>query len=114
MEFDFAFFKRAFEGLDLEAWAGCFHDDAEWIEYRHDRPPSQPLTRRGRAEIEAFLPRVREANVRLTMEDEMGAGGRYAFRAVVTRPDGSRIISHAMLYVDEGRIRRQVDVEAWD
>lgn len=113
-DFDFGAFKSAFEGQDLEAWAACFHADAEWVEYRHDRPPSRPHVMRGRHEIAAFLPRVAAANLRLAIEDEMGAGGRYAFRAVATRVNGERVIEHVMLYVEDGLIRRQVDVEAWD
>ena len=113
-EFDFGAFKSAFEGQDLEAWAACFHADAEWVEYRHDRPPSKPHRMCGREAIAAYLPAVKAANLSLAIEDEMGTGGRYAFRVVVDRPDGSRVIEHVMLYVEDGLIRRQVDVEAWD
>lgn len=114
VDFDFASFKRAVEAMDLDAWAACFHEDGEWVEYRHDRPPSKPRVMAGRAEIVSFLPKVKASNGTLRIMDEMGAGGRFAFRAVVTLPDGGRMISHAMLFVDQGLIRRQVDVEAWD
>lgn len=113
-EFDFATFKVAFEGQDLEAWAACFHPDAQWVEYRHDRPPSKPHVMNGREAIAAYLPAVKAANLALSIEDEMGAGGRYAFRAVATKPNGEQVIEHVMLYVEDGLIRRQVDVEAWD
>jgi hypothetical protein len=114
MDFDFARFKQAVEGMDLDVWAACFHEDGEWVEYRHDQPPSKPLVMKGRDEIAAFLPKVKASNGTLSIEDEMGVGGRFAFRAVVTLPDGGRMISHAMLFVEDGLIRRQVDVEAWD
>ena len=48
------------------------------------------------------------------MSEEIVAGGRVAFRATATFPDGRQVVEHVQLTVEEGLIVRQVDVEAWD
>jgi hypothetical protein len=112
-EFDFRAFKRAFEGKDAVAWTGCFADDGEWIEYRHSNPPRSP-NRMNKARVTEHIAAVAGSSVRLSIEDELVAGDRAAFRVIVALPDGRRIIEHVMLYCENGKIKRQVDVEAWD
>lgn len=111
--FDFAGFKRAFEGKDAAAWAGYFAEDGEWIEYRHTNPPHSP-NRMDKARLTQHVAAVAEAPVNLVIEDEIVADGRAAFRVIVALPDGRRIIEHVMIYTEGGKIKRQIDVEAWD
>ena len=113
-QFDFAAFKQAFETQDLASWAGFFADDAEWIEYKHSHPPHSPRRMVGKAQIEAFLSQVKAGNVALAIEDEIVGPTRAAFRVWCTLPNGKRIIEHVILHVVDGKISRQVDVEAWD
>jgi ketosteroid isomerase-like protein len=111
--FDFGGFKRAFEGKDASAWAACFADDGEWIEYRHHNPPRAP-NRMDRRQLAEHIGRVASSPVTLVIEDEIVTDDRAAFRVIVTLPHGARIIEHVMLHLANGRITRQVDVEAWD
>lgn len=113
-EFDFAAFKRAFTGQDVAAWAGCFAEDGQWIEYRHSSPPSSPSVLAGRENIARKLERVKASNVRLEIEDEVIGPGRAAFRVWVHLPSGKRIVEQVYIYYTGGLITRQVDVEAWD
>jgi ketosteroid isomerase-like protein len=113
-EFDFASFKRAFVSQDVARWAAFFGDDAEWIEYKHSHPPRSPRRMAGKAQIEAFLSQVKASNVVLAIEDEVIGPTRAAFRVWCTRPDGKRIVEHVILHLADGKIARQVDVEAWD
>jgi hypothetical protein len=39
---------------------------------------------------------------------------RAAFSVDVTLPDGRRVFEHTILHIEDGRISRQADVEAWD
>ena len=39
---------------------------------------------------------------------------RIAFAFLVTEPDGRHLIEHVILHLADGKIARQVDVEAWD
>ena len=68
----------------------------------------------GRAAIAAFLRQVGNWPIALAIEDEIIAGDRAAFRSWIGQPDGKRIIEHVMLYLDNGKIARQIEVEAWD
>ena len=114
MVFDFVAFKRACETKDADAWIEYFAQDAEWVEYRHQDPPQRPHRMAGRDEIETFLRQVAIWPITLTIEDELIDADRAAFRTWVGLADGKRIVEHVMLYLDEDKIRRQVDVEAWD
>jgi ketosteroid isomerase-like protein len=114
MAFDFDGFRKAYEAKDASAWLGYFAEDAEWIEYRHDDPPTRPNRMQGRAAIGDFIGKVVSWPIALTIEDPVIEGDRIAFRAWVDRPDGKRIIEHVMLETREGLIQRQIDVEAWD
>lgn len=112
--FDFAGFKRAFVEQNVPAWATYFAADAQWIEYKHTHPPRSPRVMKGRGEIEDFLARVKSGNVTLEIGDEVVGPDRAAFRVWCTLPDGRRIIEHVIIHHANGRITRQVDVEAWD
>ncbi|HET7716514.1 MAG TPA: nuclear transport factor 2 family protein [Bauldia sp.] len=112
--FDFAAFKRAYEAKDAAAWAACYAEDAEWIEYRHQNPPRRPHRLKGRAAIATFLRQVEAWPIGLKIEDEILAGDRIAFRSWVDLGDGRRIIEHVMLYIEKSLIIRQIEVEACD
>lgn len=113
--FDFGAFKLAFVSQDIDAWASFFSVDAEWLEYRHTHPPRAPNRMVGQAEIMAFLSRVRDSKVTLTITDEVIGPTRAAFCVTCTLPDGHRrIIEHVIIRYSDGKITRQVDVEAWD
>jgi len=112
--FDFTSFKRAFEARDAANWTSCFADDAEWIEYRHHSPPRAPNVMRGKDVIGTFIERVCSQALSLKIEDEIIGDGRAAYRVIVELGEGRRIIEHVMIYFADGRIMREVDVEAWD
>ena len=113
-EFDFAAFRTAFETGNAAAWAEFFADDAEWLEYRHSDPPRSPNRIQGRGAIAAFVEGVAAADLEIRIHDEVIGDERVAFAATIDLPDGRRVIEHVILHVEDGRIRRQVDVEAWD
>jgi len=112
--FDFAAFKDAFEGKDLDRWARFYADDAEWIEYRHASPPRAPNRMVGKEQIAEFLARVCSADFGITIADEVVAQDRVAFSVDCTFPDGKRVFEHVIARIEGGKIIRQVDVEAWD
>jgi ketosteroid isomerase-like protein len=113
-QFDFSAFKRAFVAQDISAWSEFFDENAEWIEYRHTHPPRAPHRMAGRKQIADFLSRVKASNVLLAIEDEVIGSSRAAFRVWCTLADGRRIVEHVIIEFSEGKITRQVDVEAWD
>ena len=112
--FDFATFKDAFERRDLARWLPFYADDAEWIEYRHASPPRAPNRMVGKGQIADFLARVCGADFGITIADEVIGAGQVAFRVDCVFPDGKRVFEHVIARVEDGKISRQVDVEAWD
>lgn len=113
-QFDYAAFREAFSRKDADAWASFYADDAEWIEYRHDAPPRAPRRKVGKAQITEFMRAVAPKDIAIELTDEVLARERAAFRVTCTFPDGRRIIEHVILTLHDGKITRQVDVEAWD
>jgi hypothetical protein len=112
--FDFEAFRRAFVGKDAGAWAAFYADDAEWLEYRHTNPPRSPNRMVGRDAIAAFVTAVSSAPLTIDIADDVVSDERIAFSVTATFPDGRRIIEHVIAEHRDGRIVRQVDVEAWD
>lgn len=113
--FDFDAFKQAFISQDVDRWVAFYAPDAEWIEYRHTNPPHAPNRMVGQSDIKAFLTRVKASNISFAITDEILGPTRAAFCVTCTLSDGARrIIEHVIIHYSNGKITRQVDVEAWD
>jgi ketosteroid isomerase-like protein len=112
--FDFPAFAEAVETKDVPRWLDFYADDAEWLEYKPTAPPSAPVRMAGRETIHRFLSAVSSSEVRLEVGDEVVGPERAAFRITCTLPDGRRILEHVIVHLRDGRIVRQVEVEAWD
>src|SRR4028118_1311685 len=76
---DFASFKEAFEGKDLDRWLPFYAQEAEWIEYRHISPPRAPNRMVGKHQIADLLRRVCGADLEITIADEAITPYRVAF-----------------------------------
>jgi ketosteroid isomerase-like protein len=113
-EFEFAAFKDAFESKDAKRWAAFYAEDAEWIEYKPSAPPSDPVRMVGRERIAKFLASLEESNIEIAVSDEVLGRERAAFSVDVTLADGRHMLEHTIVHIEDGRIARQVDVEAWD
>ena len=112
--FDFVAFKRAFVSKDVKTWLGFFAEDAEWIEYKPTHPPKTPRLMKGKSEIRDFLADVKASNITLAIEDEVIGSNRAAFCVWCTLPDGKQVVENVIIHISDGKITRQVDVEAWD
>jgi hypothetical protein len=67
----------------------------------------------GRERIAEFLASLEGSGMEITVFDEVLGDGRAAFSVDVTLPDGRHVFEHTMVHIEDGRIARQVDVEAW-
>ena len=113
--FDMAGFCAAVRSKDADRWSDYFDEDAEWLEFRHDQPPSHPHRMAGNIAIHAMLRSLCAQDFGLSVEDAVVSGANVWFRLALTRPDGSRVLEHIHLSVaDNGLIHRQTDVEARD
>ena len=113
-EFDFWSFKDVFERKDAQRWAQFYADDAEWIEYKPSAPPRDPLRMVGRKRIAQFLASLEKSDIKISFSNEVLGRECAAFSVDVTLPDGKRVFEHTIVHIEEGKIARQVDVEAWD
>jgi hypothetical protein len=108
--FDFDRFRAAFESRNAAAWLGFYADDAEWIEYGPDL--SACLRRMvGREAISEFLRATTAWPEVLAVEEPEVDADRVRFCARIRDADGHRLVEHVMLITQDGRIRRQVDVD---
>ena len=114
MTVDLERIKRAFEGKDAAAWAELYADDAEWIEYSDATPPRAPRRLVGKAAITAKLKGVCGADLAIKVSDAIAGDSIASFRVWVTFPNGDRIIEQVLVEHLDGKITKQVDVEAWD
>jgi hypothetical protein len=106
--------RLAFATRDRALALALYADDASLEVVNVLNPPSSPLRLSGRAEIAAHLDEVfaremtHEVDVVVAVPDALG----YVLRC--TREDGTKVVCAAMSVVADGRIVREVGVQAWD
>ena len=112
--FDFVAFRDALVARDVDRWLSFYAPDAEWLEYRNANPPRAPNAMRGIDEIGRFMREVAASPIKLTIENEVVADQRAAFTLTVPFDDGRRIIENIIIEHRNGKVVREIDVEAWD
>lgn len=111
---DFEALRHAAEHNDAEALASHYAEDAEVFIINRETPPSSPHVLRGKAQISEFLEDACGRGVESRVEDEVMGDGRIAFNEACEYPDGTRVLAATTLVLRDGKISRQVSVEAWD
>jgi ketosteroid isomerase-like protein len=112
--FDFEVLRRAIEGRDAETLLGFYADDAEVITVNRTSTPSSPNVLRGKEAISVYLRDVCGREMTHRVENEVVGEDRVAFQEACEYPDGVRVLGAETLEVRDGKIVRQVNVEAWD
>ena len=112
---DLGALKRAIEGNDADTLAGMFADNAMLRIVDSIHPPSHPLELRGKDKIAEFYRDVCGRGVTHHLRDTVAGDGHLAFTEECEYPNGMKVFCSAMLDLDEdGRITREVMVQAWD
>jgi ketosteroid isomerase-like protein len=114
MGFDFEAMRRAIEGLDADALVGLYADDAELRVVNKSTTPSSPRELRGKEEITEYLRDVCGRAMTHHIENEVVGEDRVAFNEACEYPDGTKVLAATTLDVRDGKVVRQVNVEAWD
>lgn len=91
-----------------------FHDDAECILIDKTRPPSEPLRRSGKEEIAEVNRQLFAADKTHRLDKLVASEDSVAFADACEYEDGTKVYCGAFLDVDDGKIARQVCVQAWD
>jgi hypothetical protein len=111
---DFEVLRRADEQNDVELLASFYADDAEAYLISKDNPLSSPYELRGKEEIAEYLRDVCGREMKHNIEREVVGEDRIAFNEACKYPDGTCVLAATTLEVKDGKIFRQVTVEAWD
>ena len=111
---DFEALRQAAQHNDAEALANLYAEGAEVLIVNRETPPSSPHVLRGREQIAEFLRDVCGRDIKSRIEAEVIGEERVAFNEACRYPDGTRVLTATTLEVRDGKIARQVSVEAWD
>ena len=111
---DFEALRQAIENLDAELLVSLYADDAEMRTVNRYTTPSSPKVLHGKEEIAEHLRDICGRAMRHRIENEVVGAERVAFNEACEYPDGTKVLCAATLEVQEGKIYRQVNVEAWD
>jgi ketosteroid isomerase-like protein len=112
--FDLGAMRRAIEARDAAAQAAMFTEDAEMVMVDCDHPPSRPQRIRGREEIRALLEDVCSRDMTHEVRQAIASGDEAAYTVACRYADGTRVLVSATLELRDGRIAREVGVQAWD
>ena len=111
---DFETLRRAIEERDAETLIGLYAEDAELRTVNKNTTPSSPQVLRGKEEISRYLRDVCGREMTHRVESEVVGENRVAFNEACEYPDGTRVLTAQTLELCDGKIARQVNVEAWD
>ena len=106
--------RRAIEAHNASVLSGLYADDAVMRIIDRDNPPSKPRELKGRAAIAAYYDDVCSRAMTHTVEAGVADGDRLAFTQACAYPDGTRVFCSAMIELEQGKIARQTNVQAWD
>jgi hypothetical protein len=111
---DFEAMRRAIEQLDADLLTSLYADDAEMLIVNRYSTPSSPHVLRGKEEITEHLRDVCGRAMTHRVENEVVGEERVAFNEACEYPDGVRVLAATTLDVRDGKVVRQVNIEAWD
>jgi hypothetical protein len=112
--FDFEALRRGIEQSDADLLVSLYADDVEVQTVNKNTTPSSPDVQRGREAIGEVLRDVCDRDMTHRVKNEVVGDDRIAFNEVCEYPDGIRVLAATTLEIRDGRISRQVTIEAWD
>lgn len=106
--------RRAIESRDGATLSGFYADDAVLRVIDQMHPPSDPQEIKGREAIAAYYDDVCGRTMTHSVDFGITEGDHLAFLQNCTYPDGKRVCCAATLDLRNGKIVRQVALQAWD
>lgn len=111
---DLATIRGALEGNDPQKISGLYADDATIQIVDRDHPPGHPLEIRGIDAITSFYREISLRPITHVVDRGVESRDRIAYAQRCLYPNGSIVLCMTMLELDNGRIGRQLCVQAWD
>jgi hypothetical protein len=112
--FDLETLKRGYEEWDIEALLSLYADDVELIQIDRDNTPSSPRRRYGKDIFRGMFEHCAAAGVKATVANAVADEAQAAATIACEFPDGRKVVANSMLGLENGRIVRELDVQAGD
>ncbi len=112
--FDLGAFARATESRDADTLTALYADDAVIEIIDRDATPRAPHVLQGRNAIGAFMSDLCARDLTHTVERALATPDRAAVFERCRYPDGTGVAFASVFDIADGRIHRQLAVQAWD
>jgi hypothetical protein len=112
--FDTETLRRGIEGQTPQTLLSLYADDAELRVVNRNSQPSHPKVLHGRDEIAEMLDDVYSRDMTHKLEGCVIQGDHAAYSESCEYADGVRVLSESMITLRDGKISRQLLIEAWD
>jgi ketosteroid isomerase-like protein len=106
--------RRAQEEHNLDLMADLYAEDAVLRRIDRNSPPSSPTELRGKEQIAEYWREIFSHNMTHRIEDVAAGEDRVAFTVTCEYADGTKVLAAENLEVRDGKIVREVSVQAWD
>ena len=112
--FDFEAIQQGIERLDAEALIELYADDAELRSVNRHAQPRSPEILRGKTAIARHLRDVCSQNIKAEVTRQVFGDDGMAYLLSLEYPDGRRLMCATLLEVSNGKIAKEVGIQAWD
>lgn len=112
--FDAAALRRAYSGRDADSLLAHYADDAMVELVDAQNMPSQPRRLEGKDAIRAHFEDVLARDMTHEVDIVADAGDAIGYVLRCAYPDGTRVVCSATSQLRDGKIEREVVVQAWD
>lgn len=106
--------RQAHEQRNADMLIGLYADNALMQVVDRNHPPSSPLELRGKQAIAEFLRDICSRDMTHRVMDEVIGKDRISFDIACQYASGERVLAATMCDMQNGKIVREVTVQAWD
>ncbi|HTI14560.1 MAG TPA: nuclear transport factor 2 family protein [Dictyobacter sp.] len=111
---DMSTLRQAIEQRKADVLANMYDDNAQVQIISKDHQPSKPLELHGKQAISEFMTDICQRDMTHKVRDEVVSTDRISFTEDCQYPGGEHVLAASVLELRNGKIVRQVMVEAWD
>jgi ketosteroid isomerase-like protein len=112
--FDAAALRRAFESKDADGLMALYAEDATVEIVDALNPPSSPQRHEGREAVRAHLEDILGRDMTHAIDTVAIGDDAVGYSVRCVYPDGTRVVCVATAQLRDGRIVRELGVQAWD
>jgi hypothetical protein len=106
--------RQALEQGNVNLLVGLYADDAQMQVIDRVHQPSAPLEFHGKQAIADFFNDIYHRNMTHHVIDEVVGKDRLSFNEACQYPGGERVLAASVLDLQNGKIVRQMTIQAWD